>query len=50
MANNDNALVSAICLLIEKLTQEKAERLDLAGDMFKRLAKIKLPCFKWQVN
>ncbi|XP_048498119.1 uncharacterized protein LOC125496643 [Beta vulgaris subsp. vulgaris] len=50
MANNNNDLVASIRLLVEKLTQERAERPDFAGDMFERLAKVKPPFFKRKVN
>ena len=45
MANN-NDLTATIRLLAEKLTQERAERLDTTGDMFERLSKVKPPYFK----
>ena len=47
MANNSD-LAAAIRLLAEKLTQERTERPDSAGDMFERLVKVKLPYFKGQ--
>lgn len=50
MAKTDNALGSAICLLAEKLTQERVDRLDPARDMFERLAKIKPPYFKGKMT
>ena len=50
MANNDNTLASAICLSVEKLTQQRVGRPDPARDMFERLVKIKPPYFKEQVD
>ena len=47
MANNSE-LADAIRLLVEKLTQEKVECPETAGEMFERLAKVKPPYFKGQ--
>ncbi|XP_048496352.1 uncharacterized protein LOC125495621 [Beta vulgaris subsp. vulgaris] len=46
MANKGNDLASVIRPLAKKLTQERLERPDYVGDIFERLAKIKLPYFK----
>ncbi|XP_010687049.1 uncharacterized protein LOC104901197 [Beta vulgaris subsp. vulgaris] len=47
MANNTD-LAATIRLLAEKLTQERVERPETAGEMFERLAKVKPPYFKGQ--
>ncbi|XP_010681946.2 uncharacterized protein LOC104896854 [Beta vulgaris subsp. vulgaris] len=50
MANNNNNLAATIRLLVEKLTQERAERPNSAGDMFETLAKVKPPYYKGQAD
>ncbi|XP_048492236.1 uncharacterized protein LOC125493188 [Beta vulgaris subsp. vulgaris] len=47
MANNTD-LATAIRLLAEKLTQERAERPETAGEIFERLAKVKPPYYQGQ--
>ncbi|XP_048494481.1 uncharacterized protein LOC125494748 [Beta vulgaris subsp. vulgaris] len=47
MANNTD-LAAAIRLLAEKLTQERVEHPETAGEMFERLAKVKPLYFKGQ--
>ena len=48
--SSNNDLVVAIRLLTEKMIQERIERPDSAGDMFKRLAKVKSPYFKGETD
>ena len=49
MANNSD-LAAAIRLLAEKLTHERTEGPYPSGGMFERLAKVKPPYFKGQVE
>ncbi|XP_048502912.1 uncharacterized protein LOC125498701 [Beta vulgaris subsp. vulgaris] len=49
MANNTDLAV-VIRLLAEKLTQERDERPETAGEMFERLAKVKPPYYNGQAD
>ncbi|XP_048496386.1 uncharacterized protein LOC125495649 [Beta vulgaris subsp. vulgaris] len=50
MANSNNDVATAIRLLTEKLTQERAERPDTARDIYERLAKVKPPYYKGKID